>query len=300
MANAFQYTLFYYPPYAYYDPSYYRYLSYRDAIAIRKITGINLNTYYPINRYYRTQASLSFYRYEEDFFDPFLRQSLSFSGTGYSSFWNGNWILASFSIIGETTRFKFYGPASGETFALTLSQALPISNSFFQNTNFYADLRKYLYIGSDILLAVRFEGFFSRGRDPYIYYYGGNNQVRSVNYANIIANEGWFANAELRFPLVNAASTLIGQIGPVRGVIFLDMTRSKLKGFPAHFYTWDGEKVRTTDAIGSFGYGLEFFFLGIPLHLEFVKRVEIPDMSSPFDYETIGDFRTEFWIGFDF
>jgi hypothetical protein len=300
MASASQFTLFYYPPYAYYDPYYYQRLTYRDAIATRKITGINLSTYYPINRYYRTQASLAFYRYEEEFLDPYLRQQLAFSGRGYRSFWNGNWLLASFSLVGETSRFRFYGPASGTTFSLTLSQSIPVSDSFFQNTNFHADLRKYLSIGSDMLLALRFEGFLSRGRDPYIYYYGGNNQVRSINYASIIANEGWFANAELRFPLVNAASILIGQIGPVRGTIFFDITRSKMKGFPAQFYTWDGEEIRPADALGSFGYGLEFFFLGIPLHIEFVKRIEIPDISSPFKYETIGGFRTEFWIGFDF
>jgi len=153
----------------------------------------------------------------------------------------------------------------------------------------------------DTLFAFRLEGFVSRGRDPYITYFGGNNQVRSAYYYSIIATEGWFANAEFRFPLINAASTLIGQIGPVRGVFFFDMSRSKIKGYPAKIYEYiAGEGYKAFDAIGSYGYGFEFFLLGIPIHLEFVKKLVFSDISNPWNYDSIGKFETKFWIGFDF
>jgi len=307
MASAFQYTYFYYPSFYYYNPDFYNYLSYRDAIATRSISGINFGTYYPMSKYYRAQASLSFYRYEEEFLEPYFREQISLSGQSYDYFLNGNWLSASFSLVGETTRFKFFGPASGNTFMISISQSLPISDNFLQNTNLHADLRQYLNIGADMIFAFRWEAFASRGRDPFIYYYGGNNQVRSADYYSFIANEGWYANAEFRFPLINAASSIIGQIGPVRGVLFLDITRAKIKGYPAKFYTFQGYDesglnllYREAEAVGSFGYGFEFFLLGIPIHLEFVKRLEIPDISKPFKYKTYGDFRTEFWIGFDF
>jgi len=303
MASAFQYTQFYYPPYAYYDPSFYNFLSYRDAIARRKISGLNISSYYPFNRYYRLEASLGFFHYSEDFYDPFMNELLFYSGRRYSQFWNGNLLSASFSLVGETTHFKPYGPAAGNTFRLSFAQSIPVSSSFFQNTTVEADLRQYLYIGADVLLAARFQGFASRGKNPYIFYFGGNNQVRSAHYFNIVANEGWFANLELRFPLVNAASTLIGSLGPVRGVFFFDLARSKLKGYPARFYRYTGDPnypFAIAEAIGSYGYGFEFFLLGMPLHLEFVKRLEIPDFSKPFDIDVIGKFETKFWIGFDF
>ena len=306
MANAFQYTQFYYPPYAYYDPYFYGRLTYRDALASRKISGVSFSSYYPFNKYLRLEASLGFYRYEEDFYDPYIREMLLYSGSSYNMFWNGNLLSASFSLVGETTRFRFYGPSSGSTFRLSLSQAIPVSESFFQNTTVEVDLRKYFYLGSDFLFALRFEGFASRGKNPYVSYFGGNNQVRSVNYYNIVANEGWFANIEFRFPLVSSATTLIGQLGPVRGVLFLDLTRSKLKGYPAKFYSYKGMNIQGEpiiqefDAIGSYGYGFEFFLLGLPLHLEFVKRLELKDISSPFDIQSVGSFETKFWIGFDF
>ena len=306
MASAFQYTQFYYPPYAYYDPYFYGRLTYRDALASRKISGVSLSSYYPFNKYLRLESSLAFYRYEEDFFDPYIRESLLYSGSGYDMFWNGNLLSASFSLVGETTRFRFYGPTSGSTFRLSLTQAIPVSGSFFQNTTVEVDLRKYLYLGSDFLFAFRFEGFASRGKNPYVSYFGGNNQVRSVNYYNIVANEGWFANIEFRFPLVSSATTLIGQLGPVRGVLFFDVTRSKIKGYPTKFYSYKGINIQgepiiqELDAIGSYGYGFEFFLLGLPLHLEFVKRLELKDISSPFDIQSVGSFETKFWIGFDF
>ena len=302
MVNAYQYSLFYYPSYAYWDPSLFHYLSYRDAIATRKITGMNFNTYYPFSKYIRGQASLSFQRFEEDFLDPYVRQSTQQQGKTYNRFWSGNWLLASFSLIGETTRFKAYGPASGSTFALSLSQSIPVTNSFFQNTNLYADLRHYVNLGSDMIIALHFEGFRSQGRDPYVYYWGGNNQVRSANYLNIIGTEGWFANAELRVPLVNAASTIIGQIGPVRGVFFFDLTQARIKGYPAKIFSGFDEfgLVKFVDVLGSYGYGFEFFFLGIPLHLEFVKMLEILDVSRPFDVKSAGKYQLKFWIGYDF
>ncbi|UCC39390.1 MAG: hypothetical protein JSV96_16620 [Candidatus Aminicenantes bacterium] len=296
MASAFQYTEYYYGDLYYYDPSYYDYYNYtyRDAMRTRKITGANISAYYPFSRYYRAQASLGYYNHEDE--------SLYLPSYGYQGFWNGNLIYASFSLIGETTRFNYYGPMSGNTFKLSISQTLPVAKSFLRSTTVEVDLRQYLYLGMNTLLALRFEGFASRGRDPFLSYFGGNNQVRSANFYSIMATEGWYANAEFRFPLVNAANTLIGQIGPVRGVFFFDMSRSKIKGYPAKFYEFDPNTRlwSINDAIGSYGYGFEFFFLGLPIHLEFAKRLAFPDISKPWDFKAIGKFETKFWIGFDF
>jgi Tol biopolymer transport system component len=303
-ASAYQYTIFYYAPYNYIDPLYFQYLSYRDALATRTISGVSLAAYYPFNRYYRAEANFGFSNYEEDFFDPYIFQQGASQGFRY--FWNGNSLSGSLSLVGETTRFSSYGPMTGRTFRLSITQSIPVSSSFLRNTTVELDYRRYFYLGGDTLFAFRFDGFTSRGRNPYILYYGGNNQVRSANYYNIIANEGWYTNLEFRLPLISVASTLIGQIGPVRGVAFFDMTRSKLKGYPAEFWTFEGfdslsrPVYRKSDAIGSYGFGFEFFFLGLPLHIEFAKRLEISDFSKPFDIKSYGGFQTKFWIGFDF
>ena len=299
MASIFQYTLFYYSA-SLYDPALPAYLiDPRYAIATRKITGAQLGAFYPFSRFYRAEASIGYYNYEEDY---------SGEGSGQnSSFWNGNILSADIALVGETTRFKYpFGPVAGNTFRISLSQSIPVSN-FLQNTTVRADLRQYLYLGSDFLLAFRFNGFASWGRNPYISYWGGNNQVRSLDFYSITGTEGWYANAEFRIPLVSSMSSILGQLGPIRGVLFFDMSRAKYGDFPAGIWvivpssnpflppSWG-----FYDAVGSWGYGFEFFFLGLPFHLEFAKMITIDDFSDPFKMDTRGNFRTNFWIGFDF
>ncbi len=301
MTTAFQYTFFYYPSYAYYSPGLYSQLSYKNAIATRSISGANIDTYYPLNLYYRLEGSVGYAKYEEEFYDPYLLQLLASQGRRFSSFLNGSLLSLSLSFTGETTFFKSYGPAKGNTFRISLSQWLPIGG-FLTNTTARIDLRQYLYIGADILFAFRFNGFASRGEDPYLTYFGGNNEVRSEYFYSIIGTEGWFFNLELRMPLVNAASTILGRIGPVRGAFFFDMARTKVKGFPAQFTVFDPDsaEVSFVDAIGSYGFGLEIFLLGLPIHIDFVKPLQWKKFSKPFDYEATGDWMTKFWIGFDF
>jgi len=292
MIHAFRYTLFYYPSYYYWYPELYQYYTYYDAIASRTITGAEIFAYYPFNRFYRAEASFGFYRYEEDFL---------YWRAYFPYFYNGNMLLTSFSLIGETTRFKYYGPYSGSTFRLSFYQALPIKN-FIQSTGGEADLRKYIKIANDTLLALRFYGFMSSGKNPFLYYYGGNNEVRSVYYREIIANQGFFFNAELRFPLANSIQTLIGNLGPIRGTLFFDFTYSKIKDYPGGFFVWSEAENRfiNIDILGSYGWGLELFLFGIPLHLEWVRRIEIPDWSNPLDYRTKKFDGVRIWFGYDF
>jgi hypothetical protein len=303
MASAFQYSLFYYPDYYYFDSGYYgRYFTYQDAIATRKISGISLAGYYPLNKYYRAEAGLGFYRYEEDFLDSYAFNPGA--QAAYNYFWNGNFLQASLSLIGETTVFKRYGPAAGNTFRLGLAQGLPVSSSFFSNTNLDADARQYLSLGGDFLFAFRFEGFASLGKNPYFNYFGGNNQVRSSYYNGLIGTQGWWANAEFRFPLVDMAYTVLGQIGPLRGVVFADLARARIKGRPAEIWRihrqGDQNVLKPYAAVGSYGYGFEFFFFGFPMHVEFVKGLHIPNWSKPFKFDHDKNFETNFWIGFDF
>ncbi len=299
-ANLFQYTLFYYLA-SYYDPYFYENPLYapRNATATRKITGAQLSAYYPFSRFYRAEASLGYFNYDEDY-------SSGMAG-GYGQFWNGNIVSSSFALVGETTRFKYpYGPMSGNTFMVSLTQSIPVSNNFLQNTTIQADLRQYLYLGSDFLFAFRFKGFASRGRNPYIFYWGGNNEVRSVGFYSIVGNEGWHANAEFRFPVINSVSTIIGELGPFRGTFFFDLTRAKIKGYPAEIATivYDdlGYPVswKVSEAVGAYGFGFQFYFLGLPFHFDFARMITIDDFSSPFKTESTKRYKLSFWIGYDF
>ena len=91
----------------------------------------------------------------------------------------------------------------------------------------------------------------------------------------------------------------------LRGTFFLDASRSKLGANPSEFlmpYINDQgvPSFLLAEALGSYGFGLEFIFLGMPMQIDFVKGLAWGKLTSPFDYTVTSDWRTKFWIGFDF
>jgi len=151
------------------------------------------------------------------------------------------------------------------------------------------DLRKYIPIGFDTLFAFRAYGAFSGGENPYIFFGGGNNEIRSTNYYSMVGNNFFHLNAEFRFPLVQIALTPLGLIGPIRGVFFADAGGAWFNDQKFEFI--DKNDWRLKNGIGSIGYGVEFALGGYPMHIEWVYRT---------DFANFNDHEVRFWIGFDF
>src|SRR5207237_6586154 len=82
------------------------------------------------------------------------------------------------------------------------------------------EAKHYLRLGGSGLLATRFKGFKSFGDYPDFWYFGGNYDLRGYDYLEFSGQNAVVANAELRFPLIEAALTPIGVIGGIRGVFF--------------------------------------------------------------------------------
>jgi len=311
MVRAFKYAIYYYPYAYYYDPTLWNFTTTADAIAVREIKGAAFAATYPFSMYYRAEASLGIFNYSEDTTSGYGSSMVGQSGY----FINGNILQASFALTGETTRFKPpYGPAAGHTFQVSVSPTIPVAKSFIRNTTLQADLRKYVYLGYDFLAAFRWQGFMSLGRDPFISYFGGNNTVRSADYYGIIGTKSWFFNAEFRFPFIGTVQTILGSLGPFRGVLFFDVSQNKLGDYPAKFYRYDlaSDSLLELGAIGSYGYGFQAFLFGLPFHFEWVKGLEWKSLAKPFGltsvprdpYAPTGGFLSNmtlrFWIGYDF
>jgi outer membrane protein assembly factor BamA len=168
------------------------------------------------------------------------------------------------------------------------------------------DARKYLRIGpTSSLLAFRFRGFHSRGSNPGIYYFGGNNEMRGFPYLGFQGNTGFHANAELRVPIIKIALTPLGVVGDIRGTAYFDMGGAHWDGQPWTAWTSDpgysyvgdpvfGEYVsgfRLVDAQASWGFGVTVPFLGYPLNFNWTKLT---------DLKTSTPWRFNFWMGVDF
>jgi outer membrane protein assembly factor BamA len=180
-----------------------------------------------------------------------------------------------------------------------------ISDSLSRRTLDF-DFRHYLRLGSSsVVFATRARGFTSGGSNPEIFYFGGNMELRGYSFLSFAGNEGFFANAELRFPIIDIAKTPIGLIGPLRGAFYAGVGGARFRdqkwkfgsGEDGRSYVNDqtlGEPVsgyHLVDAKASYGFGIQLFFLGYPLHFDWSKQTDI---------QTTANARLDFWIGFDF
>jgi outer membrane protein assembly factor BamA len=228
----------------------------------------------------------------------------------------GTLVPLGLALVAETTRFREFGPLSGHTYSLGV-QYSPAIGSSLSRTTLDGDARKYFRIGNGSVFATRLRGFHSLGERPDIFYFGGNMELRGYPYLSLAGNTGFFANVEFRFPLIDLMKTPIGILGPVRGTLFAGVGAARFKGerfdFASReagtsFVNYPGQAVclstpdpaclgepvsgfHLVDGRASFGVGLQFFFLGYPMHFDWSRLTDLKVTSKN---------RFDFWIGYDF
>jgi Tol biopolymer transport system component len=323
--QAYSQTLFFYGQQAnvFYDPVYSPYIDRNLAQATSTIQGGSVFGIYPLNRYRRVELSGGVLQYKQSFNDPTLQdisttyQEQSF---GRQLFQNGTFMPLTASFVEETTIFREFGPLSGRTMRLSYETSPGVGGLLSRQT-LDADVRKYTRLGTTGLLALRLRGFRSWGDVPDFIYFGGNSELRGYQYLQFLGSRTAFANAELRFPLIEAMLTPLGVLGGIRGVFFAGMGGAYFDGQP---FTWwrrgttteipiiglsapdritglqqpiPGPKLpvsgfRLVDSRASYGLGLETFLLGFPVHFDWAWRTllnkDYEDVlfSSPASWQT--------------
>ena len=218
-----------------YDPSLTYFLERDDALATRSINGGSLFAIYPFNRYTRLELSAGVSHYSDEFRDQSLQdysQDYQESLYGTTLFNNGTAVPLTIALTRETTVFREYGPLAGHTFRLAYTVSPKIGNTLSRQT-FDGDVRYYQRIATNGVAAFRVRGFHSDGDVPDYFFYGGNSELRGYDYLEFLGNKGFFANAELRFPLIEAMLTPIGVLGGVRAVAFAGIGGASLFGRPS-------------------------------------------------------------------
>lgn len=235
----------------FYDPSYSPFISRDLSIATRTIRGGSVIGIYPLNRFNRLELSAGVLNLDEQYNDPSVQQVAEQYQTqayGQSVFRNGTMAPLGAAFVSETTVFREFGPLAGSTMRLAYDIAPPVGSLLSRQT-FDADVRHYTRIGTTGLLATRFRGFKSTGDFPDFLYFGGNSELRGYDYLEFAGQNTVFANAELRFPLIEAALTPIGVIGGIRGVFFAGIGGAWFNNQPSSDpCTSSGYKFMTSDA----------------------------------------------------
>jgi outer membrane protein assembly factor BamA len=159
-----------------------------------------------------------------------------------------------------------------------------------------------MQISSASLFAVRLRGFHSSGEAPNLFWFGGNGDLRGYPFLAFSGSRGFFANAELRFPLIDALLTPAGFFGAIRGVFFAGIGGAAYNDEPFQVFARDTRVSRldgTTvsgfglrDAAASYGFGLTFYLFGLPLHFDWTTLTDIS--------HRVPGRKFDVWIGFDF
>jgi WD40-like Beta Propeller Repeat len=287
----------------FYDPSLGPLISRDQAVATRTVRGGTLVGSYPLDRYRRLELSGGVVSLNEQFSDPGL-QALA----NQQVFRNGTLIPLGAAFVQETTVFREFGPLAGNTMRLAYDYSPSIAGSLSRQT-FDADARHYLRIGTTGVLATRLRGFRSSGQFPDFQYFGGNSEMHGYDYLSFVGQNVVFGDAELRFPIIEAALTPLGVVGGVRGMFFANMgagwfdntgfkwfardtqTAQKFVGYAtdpatgailadpndpslplAQYEPATVSGFRLQDARASYGIGLETFALGFPIHFDWSWR----------------------------
>jgi outer membrane protein assembly factor BamA len=259
----------------------------RNYRTLRELYGGEVGVHYPFSRSTRLEATASFYKQNENLDTIYTGEDLP-----YAQYSNGWAVPLRLSLVGDTILFSgaYPGPGRGHTYKLSFSKYFKLSNKFIDAYTVQADFRKYFRLDSSSLLAFRLYGFKSGGKNPLLHWAGGNNTIRSIGFRRVAGSNMFLFNAELRLPILHQAWSVIGPLGPIRGVFFFDLGGVWFNDQKFRFFQ-EGKGLTLQDPIASYGFGLEFFFLGYPMHVEWVWRT---------DFRRKDYYGVNFWIGYDF
>jgi hypothetical protein len=319
----------------FYDPSLSGFIDRDLAIATRTAQGGSVYAIYPFNRYRRIEMQAGVVNFNEQFEDPTLEQySKDYQTQVYGAplFNDGTAVPFSLAYVQETTVFREFGPVSGNTMRFEYEVAPKIGNTLERQT-LDLDARYYLRLGGSGLLALRARGYRSWGDAPNFNYFGGNADLRGYEYLQFVGNNTFYGNAELRFPLVEAMLTPIGVVGGIRGVFFAGTSGAWFNGQGFQFASSKSQTVipitgyqpdasgnlvpvfgnpidvtgyRLVDGRASYGFGLETFALGFPIHFDWAWRTLWNRDWEDYVFAAQGgshEFRRpqfKVWIGYDF
>jgi hypothetical protein len=326
----------------FYDPSIAPLVSRDLAVATRTVRGGSAFGSYPLDRFRRIELSAGLVQLREQYNDPqleFEANQYQQGQFGQQVFRDGTLLPISAAFVQETTVFREFGPLAGSTMRFSYDIAPKVAGTLSRQT-FEADARYYQRLASTGVLALRFRGFKSIGDYPDFLYFGGNSEMRGYDYLQFVGQNVMFANAELRFPLIQAALTPIGVIGGIRGVFFANMGGGWFNGQDYRFATsstqtttpiigyqtdalgnpifQDGNPIpifgapqtvsgfRLQDGRASYGLGLETFALGFPIHFDWAWRTTFNKDWEDIAFAANGgssEFRKPrfaIWIGYDF
>jgi Tol biopolymer transport system component len=250
---------------------------------------------YPLSRYSRVEGQVGYISRSIDY------PVQNLDGTiGFLSLHN-NFPLVSVSFVNDTTLYKEWGALAGRKFRIGYSYQYDVDKGKYGDftgsgtgptlsQDISIEFRQYLKITERSLLAFRVFGVRASGNLPNIYYFGGLDTLRGLDFRTSYGNTVAYANFEYRFPLIDFLAFPIGGFRNIRGHIFFDIGGAALENQTFRF--WDASNHQLINGVASYGYGLQVQLFGLQLHWDFARLTDLK--------KTLSGYRTSFFIGYEF
>ncbi|MCB1049976.1 MAG: PD40 domain-containing protein [Acidobacteria bacterium] len=225
--------------------------------------GVDYDSYYP-----RYNEELDRFLYEvADYTEPFAY--LNFSR--------------------DTARYSYFGPIQG------MVLDIGATHTFNQYTTYRADYKGYKELSRRSLFATRVRADYSDGDRPELFFLGGNSNLRGDYFYNQFAGtKRLLTQMELRFPLVDQITFPGFSLGNIRGRFFTEVGGAWFDDDSFNFEfegsdTYFPELPNPNYLLGSYGFEISMFFLGLELHWTWSTRTNFDDLT--------GSRHFSFWIG---
>ena len=237
--------------------------------------GVNALASYPFSRFSRIEVFGGLTWVDQDV----VVETFNRSGINRETFDRGlfNFAQVGAALVFDNTIYGPLGPASGSRSRFSVET----TTNDFQFTNLLADYRRYFRLNPRSVLAWRFMGGASVGRDRQFFGIGGPYTYRGAGTNDLIGTNFIISNLEYRFPML---PFLAPSYDMLSAVTFFDAAAAWGVDVPG----FSKEKFLLKDVNSALGVGarlnLGYFLLGF-------------DLAWPTDFQSFGDPVKLFSIG---
>ncbi|RPI73644.1 MAG: biopolymer transporter Tol, partial [Ignavibacteriales bacterium] len=262
---------------------------------------------YPLNRFYRLEAGLSWLNVSSENLDNPAEETERIS-----------YVIPTVSFVHDNVLWGYTAPVEGTRYRFDVFGNPGLNDDKLSFYSALGDYRTYFRFGEDYSFAFRLSGGYSGGANPQRFFIGGIDNwinrsfattdiplesasdfafltpalpLRGFDYAEKIGTKYGLMNLEFRFPLIKYLLTgaLPILFSNIQGVMFLDAGSAwddtkKLQFFDRN----QNGNVITKDLMMGTGFGARIFFLYFLLRFDMAWAYEVNGFSQPKFYISLG------------
>jgi len=255
--------------------------------------GLTFQASRPFNRYQRMELDLTLMRIDRKVYDNTYYYYGTFPPLRFRE--SETVLLPRLALVHDTALWGILGPINGARAYAEIRRSLKgLLGTEREFTTGVVDLRKYVPVVKDYVLAMRAVGAVSSGEQAQNFYLGGGYLLRGYRDFEFRGKGAGLVSLEFRYPFIRYLALgwpLPLSLGNIGGAMFLDIGSAwdRIEAVRVSRSDYDG--FRLDDVHASFGLSVRWRLGYFPLRLDF---------AWPTDFNDVDRNRVHFTLGGDF